>query len=147
MRVQMPGQQGMMVTGGDTAPVDAVPASQSGFEVGLRQYNPGALEAGKGMLEKLEDERFATFPTLEAGWNALTRQLRRYQQGLTSGTSGDMTLAEAMGKYAPKYENDTAGYINKITAGTGATPDTPIKDIDITSGQPLFLVLKAHRHL
>jgi hypothetical protein len=115
-----------MVAGGET-----VPASKSGFEVGLRQYNPGALESGKGELGKLSDERFATFATLEDGWNALTRQLTRYQKGLTPGTSGDMTLSEAMGKYAPKYENDTAGYITKITSGTGATPNTPIKDIDI----------------
>ena len=43
MRTQMPGEEGMMVTGGDTAPADVVPASESGFEISLRQYNPGNL--------------------------------------------------------------------------------------------------------
>lgn len=128
MAMQPQGQAAspQMAAGGET-----VPASKSGFEVGLRQYNPGALESGKGELGKLADERFATFATLEDGWNALIRQLTRYQKGLTPGTSGDMTLSEAMGKYAPKYENDTAGYITTITSGTGANPNTPIKDIDI----------------
>lgn len=128
---QMQSAPQQMVLGGSPTEDVVVPASKSGFEVGLRQYNPGALESGKGMLDKLPDERFATFPTLEDGWNALIRQLTRYQQGLTPGTSGDMTLAEAMGKYAPKYENDTKGYINKIIEGTGATADTPIKDINV----------------
>ena len=134
MRTQMPGQAGMMTRGGDTAPADLVPASESGFEISLRQYNPGNLMEGKGMLEKLDDERFATFPTLEAGWNALIRQLDKYagKNGLKSNTgiTGESTLAEAMGKYAPKYENDTEGYINTLANAMGVTPDTKIKELD-----------------
>ena len=134
MRTQMPGQAGMMTTGGDTAPGDLVPASESGFEISLRQYNPGNLMEGKGMLDKLDDERFATFPTLEAGWNALIRQLDKYagKKGLKSNTgiTGESTLAEAMGKYAPKYENDTEGYINTLANAMGVTPDTKIKELD-----------------
>ena len=134
MRTQMPGEEGMMVTGGDTAPADVVPASESGFEISLRQYNPGNLMEGKGMLDKLEDERFATFPTLEAGWDALLRQLDKYagKKGLksTTGITGESTLAEAMAKYAPKYENDTEGYINTLANAMGVTANTKIKDLD-----------------
>jgi hypothetical protein len=123
-----------MALGGPPAENLAVPASQSGFEISLRQYNPGNLMEGSGMLDKLDDERFATFPTLEAGWNALIRQLNKYagKQGLksTTGITGDSTLAEAMAKYAPKYENDTEGYIDTLATALGVTPDTKIKELD-----------------
>ena len=134
MRQQMPGQPKMMVTGGETLPGDIVPASESGFEISLRQYNPGNLQVGKGMLNKLEGERFATFPTLEAGWQALNRQLDMYagKKGLKSktGITGESTLAEAMAKYAPHYENDTDGYVAQLASAMGVSGDTKIKDLD-----------------
>ncbi len=125
---------GQMVVGGETT------GSAVTRQLGLRNYNPGNLRKW-GNREIVDG--FAVFDTPQEGWNALQKQLDRYKQGKTPGTSGDMTLLEAMQKYAPKEDaNNPDSYANSIadmitTALYKADPsmqvavgkDTLIKDI------------------
>jgi len=106
-------------------------------QLGLRQYNPGALREGLG--QSRVEGGFAVFPDLTTGWNALLRQLRLYQgtqpgEKTNTAVTGDYTLAEAMEEYAPKSENNTEGYLTTLEgyfkqAGYDITRETPIKDI------------------
>ncbi len=136
MRMQKQPNQGatpQMEPGGPTG-------SDVTRQLGLRNYNPGNLRKW-GDREIVDG--FAVFNTPQEGWDALQKQLDRYKQGKTPGTSGDMTLLEAMQKYAPKEDaNNPDSYANSIadmiaTAMYKADPsmevavgkNTPIKDI------------------
>jgi hypothetical protein len=112
------------------------------YELGLRTYNVGALISwgNRPQITTPDGRKFARFDTLEDGWNALNKQLKTYQgtrkDGRRSGTgiTGKSTLREAMSKYAPKFENDTKGYITRLVdylnaGGENITPDTPISEI------------------
>lgn len=117
---------------------DGTPNTESttpNYQLGLRQFNPGNLRSwGDNPVEN----GFAKFETLEDGYNALIKQLKTYQGFRTkpssSGVTGASTLAEAMAKYAPASENNTAGYIDRLVdylnrSGENVTADTKIKDI------------------
>lgn len=119
MRMQVdPAMQGQqMRTGGEPR-----------FERSLRNFNPGNL---RKWGDQPREDGFAVFASPEEGWNALLAQLDRYKTGKTGGTSGDMTLEEAMGKYAPSSDdNNPKEYAKFIAENIGVSPDTPIKDID-----------------
>ena len=112
-----PAMQGaQMSTGGTT------------YERSLRNFNPGNLR--KWGDQPIEDG-FAVFETPEAGFDALLGQLNRYKTGKTPGTSPDMTLYEAMEKYAPSSDNNNPkSYAEFIAKNLGIDPNTAIKDID-----------------
>jgi hypothetical protein len=81
--------------------------------------NPGNIEYGT--FARLHgatgtDGRFAIFPNLQTGYNALTELLKIHYTGLT--------IAEAIAKYAPSNENDTQTYIRNVCEWL--TADNPI---------------------
>ena len=91
-----------------------------------RNNNPGNLEYGD-FAKKYgaigTDGRFAIFPSLEAGrkaQEALLFESKKYQ---------GMTIAQAISRYAPPGENNTAGYINTICRSLGVAPDTPMANL------------------
>ena len=106
------------------------------FELGLRNLNPGNIRSWGNKPVK---DGFAQFKTLDEGWEALKKQLERYQGKLSkpsgTGVTGESTLSEAMAKYAPHFENDTAGYIDRLVdylgrgGVEGISADTKISDI------------------
>lgn len=88
-----------------------------------RHKNPGDICAGQfanahGAIPGAVDpnypfngpSRYAVFPDVETGWNALRTLLRVHYLG--------MTIKDAISKYAPATENDTAMYIANICAWT-----------------------------
>lgn len=88
----------------------------AGLSRGLRNNNPGNLNyAGQpgATKESGPGGRFAVFPTMEAGKNALRDQLLRYQ------TRGLDTIEKIINKYAPGSENDTGAYIKHMERATG----------------------------
>lgn len=117
------------------APMQMEPGGPT-FELGLRNLNPGNIRSWGSKPVK---DGFAQFETLDEGWAALQKQLERYQGKLSkpsqTGITGDSTLAQAMAKYAPHFENDTAGYIDRLVdylgrgGVEGISADTKIKDI------------------
>jgi hypothetical protein len=86
-----------------------------------RNNNPGDIEFGfltRKYGATKGDPRFAVFPSLDEGWNCLECLLRYDYKGLT--------ISQAINKFAPGNENDTAQYIKNVCLWTGLTPETVI---------------------
>lgn len=84
-----------------------------------RNNNPGDICAGQfSEAHGAEDVpgRFAVFETAEDGFAALRALLVGHYTGLT--------LAQAISRYAPSTENDTARYIADVCEWTGLTAET-----------------------
>jgi hypothetical protein len=99
-------------------------ARQEGFLVPgsrpNRRNNPGDIEDGKfaqdhGALPS-DGNRFAAWPTPEAGYDAMRALLVRGYVGLT--------VEQALNKWAPPVENDVNSYQKNVCAWTGLTPET-----------------------
>jgi hypothetical protein len=87
-----------------------------------RNNNPGNIEYGpyaKAHGATSSDGRFAIFPSYDTGHKALIDLLQ-------SPKYADLTVAQAINKYAPSKENDTAGYIRSVTKGTGLSADSRV---------------------
>lgn len=92
----------------------------------MRNNNPGNIEYGgyarsQGAIGT--DGRFAVFPDRVTGTKA--------QAGLIFDSKGyrNLTLREAIAKYAPSFENNTARYAATVAAVSGVSLDTKMKDI------------------
>lgn len=100
-----------------------------------RNNNPGNLEYGpfaQSMGAIGTDGRFAIFPSYEAG--------RRAKEELLFNTSSyrNLTLSEAINRYAPTFENDTKTYINTVAGRTGVNPNTRMSDIPLETRSQLL---------
>ena len=87
-----------------------------------RNNNPGNLEYHAWMGERygarLEDgshPRFAWFPSADTGFAALNDLLK-------SPAYARMSIAQAINRYAPPTENNTAGYVEHVCRWTGLNP-------------------------
>lgn len=88
-----------------------------------RNNNPGNIEFGpfaRSMGAIGTDGRFAVFPTYEMG--------RKAKQTLLWGSKGyrGKTIAGAIARYAPAFENPTEAYTRAITRALGVPADTPM---------------------
>lgn len=87
-----------------------------------RNHNPGDIEYGDFARKNGAtgtDGRFAIFPDDQTGYRALDALLK-------SKDYKDLTVAQAISKFAPPEENDTAKYIKDFTARTGLGANDPI---------------------
>ncbi|QHC36416.1 structural protein [Komagataeibacter xylinus] len=89
---------------------------------GIRNNNPGNLnyahQPGAHLEAGVSNPRFAAFPTMADGIQALRTQLLRYaERGLT-------TVASIISVYAPATENITSAYIASLCRQMGVQPDT-----------------------
>ncbi len=93
-----------------------------------RNNNPGNIEFGQfsqSMGAVGSDGRFAVFPTLEKGSKA--------KEELLFGSRSkyvNLSIADAISRYAPPTENNTAGYINSIVKALGVPPTTILGTLD-----------------
>lgn len=81
---------------------------------GLRNRNPGNLEYGSftvGIGATGSDGRFAIFPTMVKGIEAICRNLLAYQK-----FHGIDTVEAAINRWAPNNENHTEAYIALVCA-------------------------------
>jgi hypothetical protein len=91
-----------------------------------RNNNPGNIEFGpfaKAHGAIGTDGRFAVFPSYEAGRaakGALLFESKGYR---------DLTIGEAIARYAPSFENDTGAYTRAVTKSIGATSGTRMADL------------------
>lgn len=90
-----------------------------------RNNNPGNIEYGKYAQDAGAigtDGRFAVFGSRKTGTRA--------QAGLIFGSKyANLTLGQAIAKYAPSFENNTAAYAAAVAAAAGVSLDTKMKDI------------------
>lgn len=98
-----------------------------------RSNNPGNIEygpfaisqgaIGSGAVPQGRDRGFAIFPSLSAGEEA-----RRALQ-FESPRYRDLTIEQAISRYAPPNENDTQGYINAVTRAAGVPAGTKMSEL------------------
>jgi hypothetical protein len=75
---------------------------------------------GKGVPQN----GFETFDTPQAGTNAQAKNWGAYVQG-----NPNITVAQAIAKWAPPTENDTNQYIRQVAEGTGINPGMPLGEL------------------
>lgn len=109
-------------TSGATAPTTGTPR-------GIRNNNPGNLEyrGQAGATQEVGGGRFAVFGSMQEGIAALEKQLESYIGG------GTNTIQKIITKYAPSFENDTTGYIDKVAKATGLAADSVIDPTNSTA--------------
>lgn len=91
-----------------------------------RNNNPGNLEYGdfaRSHGAVGTDGRFAVFPTYEAGRAAKAALI------FESSSYRNLSLARAIARYAPQFENDTAGYLRQVADAAGVSPGTRMADL------------------
>lgn len=92
-----------------------------------RNNNPGNIEYGpfaKSSGAIGTDGRFAVFPSYESGRNAKAKLL------FESPSYRNKTIAGAISRYAPSFENNTGSYIAQVAAAAGVSPNTPISSLN-----------------
>lgn len=86
-----------------------------------RNKNPGNMNFGPfaekygAVLETGATPRFAVFPSIGQGWQAMRDLLVEHY--------ADLTVAAALNKWAPPVENQTNSYIANVVKWTGMNPD------------------------
>lgn len=93
----------------------------------LRNNNPGNIEYGpfaKKMGATGSDGRFAIFPDMKTGQDAMASLLMSYAKG------GQNTISSIISKWAPGNENNTAAYIAHVAKQTGLDPNKPLSDAE-----------------
>ena len=100
-----------------------------------RNNNPGNLEFGN-LAKKYgaigTDGRFAIFPSFEAG--------QRAQEALLFETDSykNLTIAQAINRYAPPVENNTSNYVGTVARDIGVSPDTPLSSLTADQRQTML---------
>lgn len=90
-----------------------------------RNNNPGNIVYGHFAISKGatgSDGRFAKFATPEDGFNAL-------HDLLMTEAYRNLTVAQALARYAPSNENDTELYITQVCSWTGHNRDDVISTL------------------
>lgn len=104
-----------------------------------RNNNPGNIEFGdfarrQGAIGT--DGRFAIFPTYDVGRRA--KEALLFEGRNYSG----LTIAQAITRYAPPSENDTAMYIRVAAAAAGVAPTTMMRDLNSGQRQALLAAME-----
>ncbi len=95
-----------------------------------KNNNPGNLRMiGQRGTVGEDPQGFAVFGSMSAGWDALLRDVKAKLTGNTrTALNSDSTLAEFVGVYAPRTENDTGGYIANLARWLGLSPNFRFSD-------------------
>lgn len=89
---------------------------------GIRNNNPGNIEAGIGWKGEVGDDgRFATFATPEHGIRALALNAVNSQR-----VHGNDTVLDLINRWAPPSENNTVAYANQVAKALGVGIDDPV---------------------
>jgi len=106
--------------------------SREGGTISWRNNNPGNLRNGSIAKENGsigESGGFAVFPTLEAGEKA------RYNLLFNSNLYKNLSVRQAISKYAPPSENNTENYIKQVTTAIGVPDSTPVASLNESQKQ------------
>lgn len=101
----------------------------------IRNNNPGNIEYGKFAIAHGatgSDGRFAIFPTMQAGEDAMAALLMNYAKG------GTNTISSIVSKWSPAGENgaaNTNAYIADVSKRTGIDPNKVLSNSELLSVQ------------
>jgi hypothetical protein len=110
-------------------------AGPSGLPRNLRNNNPGNIEYGnfaKKQGATGSDGRFAIFPDMKTGENAMANLLMSYAKG------GTNTISSIISKWSPAGENGTANtnsYIANVAKATGIDPNKALNTNELLAVQ------------
>ena len=100
-----------------------------------RNNNPGNLRASNWTQSQPGfvgvSNGFAVFSTVDAGFAAQASLL------FNNKNYTGLTLAQAITKYAPPNENNTAAYIKTVSSAMGISPDTPMSSLSPAQQQAM----------
>lgn len=97
------------------------------YNRGIRNNNPGNIVKsntawqGKVALNKNTDSRFEQFVSMQYGIRALMKNV------ITWVNRGENTIEKLIKKWAPEFENNTAGYIQRVSSEVGVGPREVLK--------------------
>lgn len=99
---------------------------------GIRNNNPGNIRWGsdwQGLISEEErtDKSFCQFQDPVYGLRAMVKIIFTYQEKY-----GLNTIESILHRYAPPNENNTQGYIMRVSEAIGALPKQPLKLTDGT---------------
>ncbi|MDM2751423.1 lytic transglycosylase domain-containing protein [Citrobacter sp. Cs237] len=108
---------------------ETVPGSAknpSGKTLADKNNNPGNIRGDSGV------GGFKGFSTEKEGWDAMSNQLMRYYNGLTTGRKL-RTVKDIVSTWAPSSENDTGSYIKQVAGymGVGANDELNLADPNV----------------
>ncbi len=127
-------------SGAGTTPA-AAPSTGSGLVIDINKPTPAYQTGGtpSGFDNNLMNIRasnapfadkgapqngFETFATPQAGANATVDNFKAYVQ-----QNPTITVAQAIAKWAPPNENNTNGYISRVSETSGINPATPLAQV------------------
>lgn len=107
---------------------------------GIRDFNPGNMRPGlqKWLGEQTPDGNYCVFDTPEHGIRAMAKNLIGYQTKY-----GLRTIRGIITRYAPPSDNnDTAAYINAVSAdvGIGIDVSTDLTDPSVLSSFVMAII-------
>jgi len=105
--------------------IDVTPLPSGTPAPGAFNNNLGNIRAGVGFPgEGAPQNGFATFGSPQQGANAMVQNLGAYIK-----QNPNMTVAQAIAKWAPPNENNTQQYISQVAEGTGINPGMPLGEV------------------
>lgn len=121
--IEGPNQPGNSTAGGGRGATNPARVSGGNNSRGARNNNPGNIEYGpfaRSMGAIGSDGRFAIFPDLQTGTQALATLMSSYQR------RGFNTIDKIVGRYAPPKENNVNAYGNFLAGQLGVSRDQPL---------------------
>lgn len=100
--------------------------------LGVKGNNPGNIRNTNGV-------GFQQYPTIQAGLDAMAKQLLRYQN-----VYGLSTVDQIVSRWAPTSENNTAAYIADVSKRTGFGPSQQLNLNDPQVLQSLMSAMSVH---
>ena len=132
------GNQGMSL---DLKKADGTTEHRSGGTISWRNNNPGNLrysDTSKAYGAIGESGGFAVFPDMETGEKARSKLL------FESKAYRDLTIKQAINRYAPSTENDTDAYVASITKALGVDEQTRMDQLSAEQRATLLATMKKH---
>ena len=104
--------------------------------------NPGNIRVSGtrylGEVQPSQDRAFKQFETMAWGYRAMFVLLYTYQK-----KNGLNTIREMLNRYAPPVENNTGGYITRVSQDAGIDADTPIDTLNAAEMRPVVAAMSA----
>lgn len=116
---------------------------KSGGHRNWRNNNPGNISAGSfsnnhGAIGS--DGRFAIYNDMDSGYQAQSDLLQ-------SSNYSNLSMNDAVYRYAPPSENDSAGYVRYITQKTGIDPNKKMSDLTNEERDAMVKAMAQHEGL
>jgi hypothetical protein len=110
-----------------------------------KNLNPGNLRFIGQANASMGSDGFAKFETVDDGLVALAKDLNAKLTGRSAHGKLD-TVGTLISKYAPPNENDTKGYIDKVSKFMGVGPDAKIGNDPKTLAKLMTAIIGVENH-